>query len=511
MTEENKPAYKLIGKEETNKQTNILEEDIEEIARLIIEKSREENRRLSVSEIVNLVVEEQKKRYFVKTILWRTPETSRIIGTFYYNNGHYIEGERDLISQFRDIIRVAGLDKDYGSYANLRNNYEKMLKDQTKSDAEFEEKLVLCGDILLNWEGYFYTDDAFIFPASPEHLCVHRIPHRIDHEILIKHKNNLDYQSILEEFRSKCTYSKYLEDWTGERYPLLLEWIGFPLLTGSYPLKAFLVIYGDGNNGKSVFFESLKELYGEENIASQGFHALASEQNRFSRVELYHKMANIYDDMPRTVIGDIGYIKMLTGESTINGERKFRDPIYFKNYAKMMFSCNIFPEVRRADDAFWDRAIVLPFPNVFEKNEAKKRAILEVTRQEAPKILAYGLLAIRNAVLEGKFSFRGTPKDASRIWQRRSNSVIHFIETGKEEGWITIEDGVREETNKVYDAYVAFCKDQGLDIKRKEDFTKELERNYKIHSVPEKGKRYYQGVKLRKENLEENMRLAVGM
>jgi putative DNA primase/helicase len=80
---------------------------------------------------------------------------------------------------------------------------------------------------------------------------------------------------------------------------------------------------------------------------------------------LYGKLANIYADLPAIALKETGIFKMLTGGDTISGEHKFKPRFYFKNYAKLIFSCNQIPQTPDDSDAFYRRWIIVNFPHQF--------------------------------------------------------------------------------------------------------------------------------------------------
>ncbi len=75
------------------------------------------------------------------------------------------------------------------------------------------------------------------------------------------------------------------------------------------------------------------------------------------------ELANIFADLPKQPLKYTGVFKMLTGEDEICADRELRDPIYSKNYTKLIFSANKLPEVIDQTYAFWRRWIVVEFPN----------------------------------------------------------------------------------------------------------------------------------------------------
>jgi P4 family phage/plasmid primase-like protien len=475
----------------------------EEVAQSIAAKLDE---RPSPHKFARILTEELKQRIQIRTFV----KEDRVIGTFIYDGGIYREGEKDLEAVFSEVMQLLRMEERSRRYVGYKADFMSILKDSTYTRADFNERLVLYQDIVLDWEAFFHDESVFVFPPSPDLYVFHRVPWKMDVETLAKYRDR-GYDEILEGFRNECTISKYYEDWAGDKYPLLLELTGYTLLSGKYPLKGLFVIWGDRDSGKTTFSRLLTSLLGRDNIVSTPIQDLASDSRRFSRIELYHKLANICDDLPNKILHDIGWIKEITGESLIKGERKFRDPIYFYNYAKQIFLCNNPPIVENADEAFWSRAVCLEFPNKFERNEGIKKAIVDdLLPKEAPKLLAFSLLAVRNAYIEGKFSFQDTPQDAKRKWMRRADSVFSFLDTGKEEGWIMEDEGVREEATKLYALYLRFCEREMLDSIPRRQFTDKMT-GFGHPSYPSMGKRYYKGIKVLWDKLPEELKGSSGL
>jgi putative DNA primase/helicase len=95
---------------------------------------------------------------------------------------------------------------------------------------------------------------------------------------------------------------------------------------------------GIGRNGKSKLLELITALLGKDNVSNQTIQSLC--YNRFSLAELHRKLANISADLPSKELANTGIFKMIVGGDRLEGEHKHKDPFYFDNYAKLMFSCN---------------------------------------------------------------------------------------------------------------------------------------------------------------------------
>ena len=421
--------------------------------------------------MAEMVVKELRERLHVITI----SRKDRRIGTYVYNNGIYVEGGDALRRLFYDVLNGLGVTTRISRYGSYISDFERILEDSTLADAEFDEHIVIYGDKAFDWRAFIhediYKDRPSLFDPSPEIMAVHRVPWRLDQDILMK-----DPPRAYDLFQS-TTISREFEKWAGDKWGLLLEIVGYCLLAGDYPFNKAVMIYGEENTGKSTFLWLLSKLLGEDNVSNVPLQKLTSEVDRFSAFELYHKMANIYADIPKIGIRETGKFKMLTGGDRIMAERKFRDPITFMNYAKMIFSANELPEVHDTSGAFWRRWIVIRFENRFEQNPGYGKMLEEeLLPREAGKVLSCGILAMKNVFLEGRFSFEGTAADYREEWLRKSNSIYAFLAVGKEEGWLEEGDGRKERGSDLYDLYVRWCEEEEREAVSRKAFTEEMNR-----------------------------------
>ena len=81
---------------------------------------------------------------------------------------------------------------------------------------------------------------------------------------------------------------------------------------------------------------------------------------------LFQKMVNVDADVSADVIfNNTGIIKKLTGNDLHAGEFKYKKPFAFRNYAKLIFSCNKIPDTEDYTDAFFRRILIINFTQQF--------------------------------------------------------------------------------------------------------------------------------------------------
>jgi P4 family phage/plasmid primase-like protien len=507
---EESSLYKLIGKEEDSSIRD-LEEDADLIAehlRALMNPDDDKAGKLNIHELADVIIEEQKDLYHIKTPIKRMGMRDIVIGTFYYDGVCYRDGSEILPMQLRRIIEKLGLERYYRRYAPIEAEYKLLLKRKTQGYYNIDTKLVLHGDLIFDWEAFVNGIEPFCYPPSPDYFVIHRLPHKLDIDIIRKYNDEtIEYSELCEAFRDPAkggtVISKYFEDWVDDKYPFLLEITGYDLLAGSYPLHKANLLKGDGSNGKSVFLKVKESILGEGNVSHLPLQALISEEGRFLREQLYMKMANIFADLPENALKRTGIFKMLTGEDTLIADRKGTSPIEFVSYAKCTFSTNKFPKVYDLTFAFARRWNVMDFPHVFPEDNSKKKAILELADKEAPKIKAFAYLAIKQVMANGEFTGQKGADSVMERWRRETDSIYNFIRTGEEEHWLVEKPEGKAEKEEFYQLCVKFIELEDLGAPpTPTTFTRSLkEMGFPLrHS---KSFYYYAGIEIVRENLPE--------
>jgi len=250
------------------------------------------------------------------------------------------------------------------------------------------------------------------------------------------------------------------------------EFIGYCVYRDYIFHKAFLLI-GDGSNGKSTFMDMLSVFLGRDNISGIALQDL--DINRFSLSKLYGKLANIYDDLPNKSLKNTGRFKMVTGNSILDAEQKFRDWIRFKNHAKMIFSCNAVPETSDDDsDAFFRRWELITFPNKFEGEECDPNKLKKITTEEELNgLFNFALEGLGRLIKNGGFSHSKNTDDIREQYNRLSSPTKAFFSAKVKFDY----DGSIEK-QKLYQAFIDYCHENNLPTITDGTFGKKVVENF---------------------------------
>lgn len=287
---------------------------------------------------------------------------------------------------------------------------------------------------------------------SPEYIHLSRIPINYDPEA--------DCPKI-KKFISEIV--------NGDDIKLVQEMFGYCLLK-DYPIAKAFMLLGSGANGKSTLIDLLELFLGEDNIATPSLQDLLD--NRFAKVELYGKLANLHADLSNKKLESTGTFKMLTGGDTVRGEKKYQGAIKFKNYAKLIYSANELPKTDDRTTAFWRRWVVIDFPNEFPEggngtDESLPHSI--ATEEELSGLLNWALDGLDRVLEGGHFSHTKTRNEIEKKWIMKTDSLRAFLDMACE-----IQEGSYTLKEDLYKVYKHFCAENNIFTVKKGQVTKRL-------------------------------------
>ncbi len=159
-----------------------------------------------------------------------------------------------------------------------------------------------------------------------------------------------------------------------------------------------VLLTGPGGNGKGALLAAVRAFLGERNVTSLNLDQIANEQ--FLAVQLFGKLANICDDLTSRHLSDSSTFKRIVGGDPLTANRKHRDPITFRPFARLIFSANEYPQSADASSGFYDRWVVIPFTEEFRGQQGETPRYILDAQLAAPQELS-GVLNRALAALPG--------------------------------------------------------------------------------------------------------------
>ena len=227
-------------------------------------------------------------------------------------------------------------------------------------------------------------------------------------------------------------FDRYLQTVSGgdiNVQQLIWEVLGY-LLVPDTSAKAFFVLEGVGDTGKSVFGNLVGSFFNSESLA---FLDIFRFKDRFTTSALKGKRLNICMDLPKAQISReaIGVIKMITGDDVITTEEKFKGTEPYKPTCKLLFGSN-FPLMPADNDAaFRARLVKVPFRFPVAKENQDKDLLSKLKSERsaiAVKALdAYQQLKARNYIftqVEEVFPVSGYVAESEMLEAFLSNCCV---------------------------------------------------------------------------------------
>jgi len=194
-----------------------------------------------------------------------------------------------------------------------------------------------------------------------------------------------------------------------------------------YPYQKFFLLFGRGSNGKSLFAKILERFLGKENVASVTLREF--QHDRFAASRLYRKLGNICSELEYEDIERTGLLKQLCGGDMVEADRKFREPIKFRNYAKLIFLTNEVPRSTDTTEAFYRRLFLIEFPKKF-KEDPELEVRVTTAEAEEYEALLLKVLEVLKALKDRGFVFsrHKSIEETRELYLKLSSPLHTFIE-----------------------------------------------------------------------------------
>ena len=280
-------------------------------------------------------------------------------------------------------------------------------------------------------------------------------------------KINIDYNKNATCEKFKVFLSQVLQ--TDKDSDIVQEWCGYCLLNDTNYSKA-LLLFGDGENGKSVLLNVIKRFLGNENVTSISLQYL--ESSPFAPARLFGKTANIFADLPKKALSQTSVFKMTVAGDDISGEKKGKDSFEFKPTAKMMFSCNEIPRTPDRTRGFFRRWIILKFLEHFPEGDPNRDEHLFeklVGKEELEGVLNFAVQGLRKLGVQKGFTQNMKMHEIQEFWTRSSDSIATFAADN-----LIQCVGETEKKIDVYSKYEEYCNKNQYLIEEINNFWKRL-------------------------------------
>ena len=295
--------------------------------------------------------------------------------------------------------------------------------------------------------GMLNVENMELLPHDPKYYSMNQIPH--------------DFKQIYKQDLHKYPHSQHFLK-TSLDVPdidTIFQYMGI-CMTHSTAYQIFLLLKGEGANGKSVLIDMFHAVIGEQNISSLSMEKLTQ---RFFSSQLLFKLCNTCADISKITIDDDAELKKIIGSDVIQAEFKGKDSFTFRPYAKMLFSANRFPYVDDKSEGFKRRLRVV---EMNKKPQQKDIYLKEKMLNELDFWICMATTGLKKVLGQNDVYESENSKKVRENIHKESDSVYAFVKDclTRVEG----HDMPRSELFREYDLYCT--KNERLRVKKKTFF-----------------------------------------
>lgn len=254
---------------------------------------------------------------------------------------------------------------------------------------------------------------------------------------------------LWEGFMDRIFQSRKDKD---EMISFLQRAIGYSL-TGKVNEQVLMLLYGKGQNGKSVLLSTIDRMMGEYAYTadSSSFTTAKSDKVRNDIAAFSGKRFIQSSEITKTAVLDEALIKKLTGGENITARFLYQEDFTFTPTFKLWLAFNHRPDVRDRTYSIWRRILLIPFEETIPESEQDKQ-LVEKLIAELPGIFNWALHGLKEYQETG-LNPPESVKIATQEYRHDTDVLFDFFN----EICIIDNPNNRESSSELYNAYRQWC------------------------------------------------------
>lgn len=370
---------------------------------------------------------------------------------YIYNGSYWIQLTPDDVKEFlKDVaIKMGYAEIEARETTFIKKLYDQALQDGIFSERNFEKYSMIN---LLNGTIIFKDDGVFIKQHNYKDFLTYQL--------------NFSYE---KEARNEL-FLKYLDEVLPDKktQQTLQEMAGY-IFVKDLKLEKIFFLYGNGANGKSVFFEVLTGVLGKENVTSYSIEEL-TDNTGYYRASLKDSLVNYGTDVEVKEIRH-GKFKTLASGEPIPARLPYGQPFILEDYAKLIFNINrldnLIPEHTHG---FFRRLVVIPFNQIIPEDKQDKDLHKKIL-QNKPGILNWIIEGAKRVIKNRDIFISSECKEVVSKLQKESDNVYQFL----------IDNRLEKDMNgryllkNLFKEYRDYCFENGFKPLQRNNFSKRLQ------------------------------------
>ena len=265
-----------------------------------------------------------------------------------------------------------------------------------------------------------------------------------------------------------------------ERIKLLQEWAGYLLLPNTDEQK-FMILVGEGRNGKSVFIAALTAMLGRENVSNV---PLESFGHRFALTGTLGMLLNACTDCSEIEKAAEGVFKSFASGDRMFFDRKGISGLTCEPTARVMLAANELPRIADRSQGIWRRMLLVPWKIEIEK-ERRIRGMDKVSfwneSGELPGVLNWAIEGLARLRVQRGFTESAEMEKAKTEHMENSNPARKFLQEHCEE-----ESSTAIRSSGLYEMYSKWATKNGYHPLSNHVFGREVHRVFRNSAKKQK-------------------------
>lgn len=282
--------------------------------------------------------------------------------------------------------------------------------------------------------------------------------------------------------------------------------IGYSLL-GSVRERSFWILYGTGNNGKSIFTNLFNNLLGDYASTTTTASIMAGKHNAIPNdiARLKGKRFIVVPETGENERLNAALVKALSAGDKVSARFLFGEYFDFYFTGKLWIATNHKPTITDYSKGFWDRVKLIPFAQDIPADQViKSDDLMKALMNEAPGILAWAVRGARDYFEMDGLDVPPVIQEEIDRYKFEQDSIAQFLE----EHCQTLEDAKEMQPERefkdwefqvlngdIYTAYENFCTNNGEKPRIHKRFTQNMrERGFTQSRT--KRRRFWEGIRV---------------
>lgn len=400
----------------------------------------------------NIVIAIEELNNITNELKWYLSTENGFI--FIYNGIYWVEISGELFANFLGEVAIKlGIQVIDAKYFSFKQDlYKQFISAAYLPPPQADNKVVKIN--LLNGTLFITEQKIELKPHNPKDF--------------LRYVLNFEYNPLSELKYFQRYFDTSLPDESLQK--VLAECVGSIFIKNEVlKLEKMPLLYGSGQNGKSVFFEVINALLGEENVSNYSLENL-TDQSGYYRAMISKKLLNYASEFSTKI--NITMMKQLASGEPLDARLPYGNPIIVRDYAKLMFNTNNLPERTENTDAFFRRFLLIPFNKKIDEKDQDKQLAQKIIDNELSGVLNWVLEGLQRLLIQKRFSESEAAEKALKQYRAESNTVFLWMQ---ENGWKNSNGIGYLPLSELYGFYRSYCIASGYWYQDLTKFRKALE------------------------------------